>query len=62
MQFDTHYKYASVVLLFAFRYGIEKDVISLKRTNWTDKSFIGELYPIILLKISFVSGIPTKVI
>ena len=50
------------MLLFAFRYGIEKDVISLKRTNWTDKSFTRALYPIILLKISFVSGIPTKVI
>ena len=50
------------MLLFALLYGIEKDVTSLKRTNWTDKSFIRALYPIILLKISFVSGIPTKVI
>ena len=50
------------MLLFAFQYGIEKDVINFKRTNWADKSFIRALYPIIILKISFVSGIPTKVI
>ena len=55
MQFDTHY---NIQVLCS---GLRSSKV-LKRTNWTDKSFICALYPIILLKISFVSGILTKVI
>ena len=59
MQFDTHN--IIQVLCYCLRSGTVPEKIynkSLKRSNWTYKSFICALHPIILIKISLKAGYP----